>query len=324
MFLNQRMMSPELLHLKALEGRSKLSSSEKYKIYILERGFEGEILYDKIFEEVGHNHLYIYRDLYLRIENSVTQYDSLIISDDGIVVNEIKHYSGDYHYKEGQFYRNNKSIRDNAFYQLNRATGKLIKLRDEAGMTFNVSGKVIFPNDEFRLHSEDHSIWKNVVLRSGLREYFRGFNNYYAGEYADKIVHLIKNRIVENPYFNDAAEMERLRRGLYCGKCASFNLIKGRFQLTCSDCGSIESNETHLLRAMSDFKYLFYNQPMSREALLELINHQFHKSTVYRAIRKHCLIEQKGNSTTYTLKYYNSESGFQETREKQRYKDKIK
>lgn len=307
MYLNDRMMSAELLYYRTLETRSKLSDDEKWQLKISKRGFEGECLYDKIFEQVGHKRVYIYRDLYLKIENSTAQYDSLIISDEGVTVNEIKNYTGDYLYKGGRFYKNNKILPDNAFAQLNRSTGKLISLSNDSALNFKVAGKVVFPNDDFRLHSEDNSIWGDVVVRSNLRKYFRGFNNEYAGQAADEIALLIKSKIVDNSYFNEKADMANLQKGLYCGSCHSFNLIKRRKYFICTNCKKKEDNETHLLRAMSDYKFLFYNETMTCKAISQLINNMIHQRTVQRHLIKHCTATKKGNETTYKFKYYNFE-----------------
>lgn len=317
-------MSPKLLYYKALEARTKLSNNEKWQLHILQRGFEGECLYDKIFDQIGHENVYIFRDVYLKIESSITQYDSIVISNNRVVVNEIKNFAGDYRYENNNWSKGNKQLPDNAFIQLNRAMSKLKQLSNNSSVNFKVDGDVIFPNDDFRLTSEDHNIWNETVLRNELRTYLRKFKNEHLSDKAKNIAILIRDAIEDNPYFTEKADITKLQRGLYCGECGNFNLIKGRFQLTCGKCGTVESNETHLIRAMSDHKYLFYNQPMSRQSLSHLIDNQLHEITIYRALQKHCYVNQKGNRTTYTLKHYNSETALRETRKIQRYKDKIK
>ena len=323
MFLNKRLMSPEFLYYKALEKRTELYFEEKRNLYNIEKGFDGECLYDKIFDEVGHENVYILRDLHLKAGKSITQFDSIVISIDRVVVNEIKNYSGDYIYENNVWYRNGKQLKDNAHIQLSRAKGKIIQLRDEAGLHFNVEGAVIFTGDDFRLTTESDYIWSETVVRNQLRNYFRQFKDDRIGGKAKSIVRHIKNAIAENPYFEEEADISRLQRGLYCGECGSFELIKGRFQYTCASCGSIESNETHLLRAMSDHKFLFYNQPITKQSMLHLIDYQISEDGVYRFLKKHCHINLMGKKTTYTFKYYHWEEMIAEIKHNQRYKDKI-
>lgn len=323
MYLNDRNAPPELLHYSALSKRMVLNAEDKRKLKIYESGFFGECLYDKIFDEVGHDNLYVFRGIYLVAGKSGAQYDCIIISNDTIIVNEIKNYSGEYHYRDDRLIRNNEVVPDNPFTQVDRAIGKLYGIFRNVKVNVDIKGKVIFPNDDFRLYSEDTSIWKNVVIRMDLKKYFRQFKDSYNTEKTDRLVYIINAHTKENPYFNGSSNVSRLRKGLYCGECESFDLEKGRFQLTCIKCGTIESNETHLLRAMSDHKFIYYNRPLTKRSMLELIGYTFHENTVYRALQKHCYINKNGPCTSYTLKYYNFETAIAKTRKLQRYKDKI-
>ncbi|WP_026858382.1 nuclease-related domain-containing protein [Jeotgalicoccus psychrophilus] len=323
MYLNDRNATAELLHYRALSRREVLSAEDKRELKIYENGFSGECLYDKLFDETGHDNLYVFRDVYLAAGKSGAQYDSIIIANDTLIVNEIKNYSGEYQFNDGRLIRNNEVIPDNPFTQVDRAVGKLFRRCKNAKVTVDIKAKVIFPNDDFRLYSEDTSIWKNVVIRMDMKKYFRQFKDSYNTKKADRLVALIREHETVNPYFNGSSNVGQIRKGLYCGECGSFELEKGRFQLTCAKCGTIESNETHLLRAMSDHKFLFYNHPMTKRSILELIAYTFHENTVYRALQKHCYINKNGPCTSYTLKDYSFKTAIAKTRGLQRYKDKI-
>ena len=323
MYLNDRNTTAELLHYRALSRRMVLNGEDARDLKIYESGFFGECLYDKIFDEVGHDNLYVFRDIYLAAGKSGAQYDSIIISNDAITVNEIKNYSGEYHFKNGRLIRSGEVVPDNPFTQVDRAVGKLYRICRNAKISTEIKSKVIFPNDDFRLYSEDNSIWKNIVIRMDMKKYFRQFKDSYNTEKAERLVSLIRGQIAENPYFNGSSNVSRIRKGLYCGACGSFELEKGRFQLTCVKCGTIESNETHLLRAMSDHKFLFYNHPMTKRSVLELIDNQLHKITVLRALQKHCNVDSKGRQTSYDFKYYDFEEVILKVKKVQRYKDKL-
>src|SRR5699024_7415210 len=92
MFINQREVPAEFLYYQALAARRNLSPDEQFQFSNIQKGFEGECLYDQIFDEVGHQNVYIFRDLYLKIGGSVTQYDSIVISDENVTINEIKNF----------------------------------------------------------------------------------------------------------------------------------------------------------------------------------------------------------------------------------------
>ena len=323
MFINERTKPHDLLLYEALSARTALTKEEFRKFKTYKNGYEGELMYDELFDSIGHNNVLIYRDVFLKIDNSVTQYDSLIISDKGIISNEIKNFTGNCTVRNGNWFRGDYPVPSNAFSQLNRALGKLMELRNSAKADFNISGKLVFPNDTFTFHSDDQSNWDKMILRSGIRDYFHQFNQagITTGNKAQYISRLISERIVDNTYFNPQTDKTRLKFGLYCGNCGSFNLNKKRFHLTCNKCGSTECNETHLLRAMSDYKFLFYNQSMTRNNLLEFIDNDIPVHTISRFLSKHCFQHKNGNISNYTFKYFDFDDATQKADAYIRYKD---
>lgn len=323
MFLTARKLPEELLHYCALKYRSVLAAHHLDKIRRLEQGVLGERVYDLILDEAGHNNLYIFRDLYLLIEGSVTQYDTLIVSESGIIVNEIKNFTGDYNVEASIWSRGEKDLTDDASSQLRRAVGKLMRLRGAARFNFEVSGKLIFPDENFRLFTNDDHVWNQVVLRADLKRYFNSFYNEYSGEGASKLADIIERHIVPNPYFKHRVEFDSVKHGLYCGGCGSFRLDKQQFHLLCMICGSRETNETHLVRAMSDFKYLFGDLAMTSKRMMEFTDGMVNYRTVYDTLKNHCYIDKKGNHTVYRFKYYDFEEAMQKSASKKRYKDYI-
>lgn len=323
MFLNYREKPFALFYYVAISVRRELTRNEKFQMENLIKGFEGECLYDEILNTVGHENLYVLRDLYLNINNSVIQYDSIIVMNNRIVVNEVKNLNGDYRYENNGWYKNNKQMESDPFIQLSRGKSRLINLRQKSSWDFEVDGNIIFTNDDFSFVSDNEGMQSQAVMRSRLKKYFRSFKQEAVGNNAKEVVQLIKSAIVDNPKLPEPVDITQLKRGLYCGNCISYNLFKGQFQFVCEDCGSIESYETHLLRAMFDYKYLFPNQLMTRHSLLHLLNYEINKNTVFYALKKHCHILKNGNQTSYTLKYSNFDKELVKIRNTQRYKDKI-
>lgn len=323
MYLNDRNTTAELLHYRALSKRMVLNFQGSKDLKIYESGYSGECLYDKIFDEVGHDNLYVFRDVYLASGKSGAQYDSIIIANDTLIVNEIKNYSGEYHYKDGRLIRNNEVVPDNPFTQVDRAVGKLYRICRNAKVTVDIKGKVIFPNDDFRLYSEDTSIWKNLVIRMDMKKYFRQFKDSYNTEKAERLVGLIKGHIAVNPYFNGSSNVDRIRKGLYCGECGAFELEKERYHFTCSRCQSKESFETHILRAISDYKFIYFNQRMTCRLLMNFINRDISQRAVQRYLLKYCNVIKKGNETQYEFNYYDFAEAMKETKTQQKYKNTV-
>ena len=70
MFLTKRHPPEQLLQLEALSHRTLLDDKNHQQLERLSLGYQGECLYDHVFTEVGHENLHIYRDIYLKIEDS--------------------------------------------------------------------------------------------------------------------------------------------------------------------------------------------------------------------------------------------------------------
>lgn len=321
LFITARKLPEELLFYRAL---SKRGVNETEKIKKLERGYQGELIYDKILEAVGHQHLYIFRDIYLLIEGSVTQYDTLVVSESGIIVNEIKNFKGDYRVDGTNWYTGNFTLPDDAASQLRRAVGKLERLKRHVPFDFNIGGKLVFPNEEFRLSGGDERLWAQVVLRADLRRYFTGFQNEYSGQGASHIADVIERHIVSNPYFKLRVEFESVRKGLYCGGCGSFKLEKAHFHYVCSWCGSRESNETHLVRAMSDFKYLFGGLRMTKRKMMDFTGGTVSERTLIRTMAKYCHVIGQYKSSEYKFKYYDFDEAMKKEQPYRKYKDYLK
>lgn len=323
MILFDRFVGMELAYYRALNRRVLLSGEDAKNLSAQEKGYAGECTYDRILDEVGHGFVFVFRDVYLGIEGRAAQYDSLIVSDDGIVVNEIKNYSGNYRYDKGTWYIGQSPVSDDALSQLRRAVGKLVKLRYQVRGKFNISGKVVFPNIEFRLQSNDDELWDNVVMRSGLRSYLMQFQNMNAGRVAEDIAELIRSHIVPNTYFDKCADFSAVRKGLYCSECGGFELENRYLYMICDHCGKTEKKETHLLRAISDYKALFLNEKLTKQRFMEFIDYEVSPRTVFRVLNKYCNQITKGKWTYYEFRYRDFDEAYQNHELLNRYKDKV-
>ncbi len=323
MIMFERFVGLELAYYRALKKRASLPREDVKNLAAQEKGYAGECVYDRIFDEVGHDSVYVFRDIYLGIEGRAAQYDSLIVSDDGIVVNEIKNYSGNYRYEKGTWYIGKSPVSDDALSQLRRAIGKLVKLRYQVQGKFDISGKIVFPNIEFRLQSSDDDLWENVVLRSGLRSYLGQFKNMYAGRVGEDIAELIRSHIVPNTYFDKYADFSAVRKGLYCSECGGFELENRYLYMTCQDCSKTEKKETHVLRAISDYKALFLNDKLTKQRFMEFIDYKVSERTVFRIFNKYCNQITKGKWTYYEFRYRDFDEAYQNHELLNRYKDKV-
>ena len=321
MLISQRKISKELAYYRALGWRSRLSTEEAKKLSALERGYNGECIYDAVFDEIGHGSVFVFRDIYLGLEDSVAQYDALIVSDAGITVNEIKNYSGFYRVEKGKWFAGNFEVPDDPVVQLNRAMNKLLKLQYIHRLNFEIEGKVVFPHIDFRLNFDDRDVREKLVMRPELRDYLKQFKNDYAGGYAERIVDAVSAHIIDNPFFDKSADFDSVRKGLYCGNCGSFEVEASAYHFDCTSCVSRETKESHVIRAISDYTVLFMNEKLTRKRFLEFIDYRLSPRTVVRMLGKYCSRYGGSTASYYEFNYESYEDVVKDKSYIRRYKN---
>lgn len=304
MILTERRVPFELMYMRAFSRRAEMDSKDVRLLSVLEGGYEGELHYDTVLEAAGHEALIVFRDIYVKAGDAVAQFDSIIIDGNSVTVNEIKNYSGFYSYMDGQWFSGKFEVTEDAISQLKRAMGKIKKIRYEARMNFDVRGKIIFPNLDLQFDCDDERARAMVVMRNQLKEYLKSFRAGGISEQSKEIARVIYKKIIGNPYFDKRADIDGLRRGLYCSSCASFDLDVQKYYAYCRKCKCRESKESHIIRGLSDFQALFRHDKMTRQKLQMLLGEQVSKRTLIRMMNKYCEKFSNSSKTYYKFKYY--------------------
>lgn len=132
---------------------------------------------------------------------------------------------------------------------------------------------------------------------------------------------MIGEHIVENPYLKEGVAFDDIRHGLYCEACRSFDLSTERYHLRCLSCGTLETKETHLVRAISDFKHLFEKLPITTDKMMRFTGGLISKRTVQRVLNKYCDRNGDNKAATYSFKYYDFAEAMKDKSISRRYKD---
>ncbi|MFJ7727059.1 nuclease-related domain-containing protein [Neobacillus sp. NPDC097160] len=101
--LKTRSEPTELIKLRFLNARMMLGPKEKRYYFNLEKGYQGEVMFDQLTQKL-QNDLYIINDLRLESNNAEFQIDTLIIAQETIYPFEVKNHEGDYYYEAGNFF----------------------------------------------------------------------------------------------------------------------------------------------------------------------------------------------------------------------------
>ncbi|MBP2076595.1 nuclease-related domain-containing protein [Oceanobacillus polygoni] len=146
-----RTKSRGLQVLHALDKRKKLTNKEKQHYFNLNKGYEGEALFDHFTAKLKCE-CFILNDLLLETNNTSFQIDCLIITGDKFYIYEVKNYEGDYHYQSDKLFKKPRLEIINPLHQLSRSESLLRQLLLTLGFIPQIDASVVFINPSFTLY----------------------------------------------------------------------------------------------------------------------------------------------------------------------------
>ncbi|MHC0552958.1 nuclease-related domain-containing protein [Salinicoccus sp. CNSTN-B1] len=301
MFITDRRKSKELLFYEALEARCSLTGQEGKRLRALRRGFEGESAYDALWETIGHDHLLIFRDIWLQVGNAVLQADALIIDDGQVTVNEIKNYSGLYRLENAVWSVNGYRISEDPVAQVRRTVGKLTYIKSKGGHSFQIDGKVIFINPDFNLISDSEADNLHIINRAMLKPYMGDVAAGYAGREASDIAETIKSCIIDDPMRVPELDPGRINPGIRCARCSAVDLSIGRYAVECRQCSHHETIERLVVRAIVDYSNLFPDGFIDKKQIQWMLADQVGLRCIEHALSKYCIATKRGKHAAYTV-----------------------
>ncbi|WP_343076290.1 nuclease-related domain-containing protein [Pullulanibacillus sp. KACC 23026] len=235
--------------------------SEKDKGYYinLERGYEGEVKFDELIEDLKEEH-YIINDLLLEVNHSLFQIDSVIISQRMINLVDVKNFQGDYYLDSDNLYTVlTKREYKNPVIQLKRSHSLFRQLLQSLRLHYLIDATIIFINPEFTLYQAP--IDQPLILPTQVNKFIKNLNetpsqlNDGHKQLAQKLMtlHLPKNPYSSLPKYN----YEQLRKGILCKKCLLNSITVDGNKCICQECGFVEPLTSAVLRSVDEFKLLF-------------------------------------------------------------------
>lgn len=256
--LRPRQVSSELKSLRLLNARMTLSEKDKGHYYNLEKGYEGEVKFDQLTDNLS-NDMYVINDLCLEFNKSVFQIDKIVIAQEKIFPFDVKNFEGDYYFDSGNFFTFSKKEILNPLEQANRAKILLGKMLQNLGYPLPIESKVVFVNPEFTLYQSPLNA--PIVYPNQLNRFLKYFNqvpsklNSGHKRLAEQLISL--NQSV-NPYKTlPPYAYEHLEKGIICPRCFSFMYLANDKKLVCEKCSCEESADSAIKRAVEELKLLF-------------------------------------------------------------------
>ncbi|KAB2338931.1 NERD domain-containing protein [Cytobacillus depressus] len=275
-----------------------LSEKDLNNLTNLEKGYEGELLFDKWVEALSGDWL-ILNDLLLESNNTEFQIDSLWISPETIYQFEVKNYDGDF-YIEGDkwFSQSGKEIK-NPINQLERSESLLRRLLQDFGVKTPIKSFVCFVNPEFHLYQAPSNL--PIIFPTQFSRFMKKLSmsppTIQKG-YVKLAEKLVAAHIKESQYKRVYEyRFEDLRKGVTCTRCNSFLINLKVDVFICKNCGEAERVKPAILRNVEEFTLLFPKRNITTSAIHEWCNGLKTKRTIRRILlENYTLIGNRKNS----------------------------
>lgn len=250
----------ELQTIYYLSGRQNLSQNLRQKFRQLQRGFLGELAFHQLLKKQKFSSPTSLFSLTLQVGENLFQIDHLVIIGEVIYVHEIKHFKGDFHFKNNLFFslQNNREI-VSPIVQLKRAESLLRQLLSSLGLSYKVVSKVVFTHPECAIFTDNLQLpilllpqVKRYIENTLIPDYSPTQHNI---ELAKKLVDLHQTETI----FDQAIQVsyDHLEKGINCPRCMSKMRRNTQRTVICTNCSYLMNNEQAIVFNLRQLQHLF-------------------------------------------------------------------
>jgi hypothetical protein len=289
-----------LMVLRILNKREKLTEDDQKYYQNQEKGFQGEVQFDKLTEKLQRD-CHILNDLQLESNKSSFQLDSSLIFQETYSLFEVKNYEGEYVYDAEYFKTLNGRVIQNPLDQLKRSKLLLSNLLQSLGSKLTVEAYVVFINPQFTLYQTPPDL--PFILPTQLDRFMKKLDqkssrlNQSHKNLADKLISLHQT---ESPYIQlPTYSYETIKKGLTCCKCESFSVSVQGKKLVCSKCGCEEMVTVAVMRNVEEFKLLFPERKITTNIIHEWCGVVGSRKRISRILGKNLKITGLGQWAFY-------------------------
>jgi hypothetical protein len=254
-----RCESEELLMFRSLNLRMGLCSNDAHYFSNLEKGYQGELAFDRMAEAHLSDDWLAVNDLLLEHHNRIFQIDSVLVRNGRMFLNDVKNFDGDYMMKDGLWYTAAGNEVDDPLEQLGRCEVRLRRLCHDLGFSYPIESRLVFVNPEFYLFQAPLNL--PIILPAHLNRYMNQLK-MKTGKFTEcdlklarrlASLHKKKSPITRVPPYT----YEQLKKGLGCACVHGFMKVYNKETLVCSVCNRVESAELAVLRNVRELRMLF-------------------------------------------------------------------
>ncbi|KAB8137642.1 NERD domain-containing protein [Gracilibacillus oryzae] len=302
MIFKERRKSHELLLFEALSVRSNLSLQDKQYFKGLEKGYQGELLFDSWTEELSCDCL-ILNDVLLKQKNNHFQNDTLMLLAEKLFLFEIKNFEGDHYYDSERLYLKSKEERSNPLLQLERNESLLRQLLQASDILLPIYSYVVFVNSAFTMYQAPLN--KPFIYPTQIKKFLQQFDQVKS-TITPKEKYLAKHVTslhIEKPPMSQVPDyhFDQLKKGIFCPRCKSFQLLIDGRKCFCQKCNQVEFVEQAVLRCVREYRLLFPERKITTNDVYEWCNRTIQKQRVQRILNKNFKQYYLGRVTYYEV-----------------------
>jgi Nuclease-related domain len=311
----------ELELLRILSRRLELPVKEENQYLFLEKGFAGELHFDRELQDFPDSFI-ILNDLLLESSNTHFQIDTLLIAGSTLFIFEVKNYEGDYCIENEKWYSlPSKTEIKNPLLQLQRCETLLRGLLKELGFHLPIKSHLIFINPGFQLYQAPLNI--PAVFPSQIKRFLEKLKNTpnVASKRNMKLAEQLNARCLkENPYMRiPEYNYAQLQKGIPCESCSSFLTPFSQGYLTCGEFGLKVKADTAVIRCVNEYKVLFPDRKITTNAIVDWCGGVLSEKTVRRVLVRNYEKKGRGKASYYqkAAKAYTGEGMYRRKEEQQ-------
>lgn len=302
MIIQKRSPSHTLQVQKSLNNRMKLTSKHKRKYEQNQKGYEGELVFDQYVEKIKPDCL-ILNDVQFNVEGNRVQIDSLFISDQKIYIFEVKNFTGEFHYREGEFHLNSETEILNPINQVKRSKIILTKLLHSFQNNIPVESAIVFINKNFVLYQDRPE--KDFILFNQIENQLNKIKK--EGTLQTQQSHQLVRKILDEQYlekvrYEDLPDYDEktLKKGVTCQKCHSFFLEDTRQLCKCLQCGHVEKISDAIKRSTREYQLLLPEQEITKSRIYHWTDGRYSTQRIQRVLSKNYSLQGTGKTSFYT------------------------
>ncbi|UUX35116.1 nuclease-related domain-containing protein [Fundicoccus culcitae] len=276
----------------------------------LRAGYEGEQKFARAVVEFGLSHLMWVEDYWFKVGNGPKrQPDFLLILPYEWVAIDVKNYQSRFEYREGKCYLNGGTTpMDNIVVAAQNRNQSLQKVAREVAGNISVRSALVFINENCHVYQDDMPCDVELVPRTLLKPFLEQYlgTGVVKDWLRDRTLSVLDKYQTEYGFEVKGLRVEQfgeLRRGIVCGGCGQYGLVKNKLHIHCPHCGAEEATGDVVKRHALQLRLVFYDNPemVTIKNVYELMGGGITQRTVRTYMYKQFKVVNKARASYYDI-----------------------